>query len=288
MAAVEPVAITAPNPGLLYKPGEIAIIFAGQFDRRTSFEKHFNALAPGRPYAEVHPPISLQISANRHKPSSDVRHSHSFSRRALPPKANILYAVVVSQPGRYVFKQAETEQEFAEIHRLNYRTFVAELGQYPDAEGSQHVDKFHDKNTYFIAMDAGRVAGMISVHDQPPYSIEQRLSDKSLLTNLGPRLLEVRLLAVEPSMRHSMVIGGLLWMVYDYARRVRCSHLLISGAEQRVTLYERLGFRSLGPPVAMGASCFVPMAAALADLPKKVHVDVRRWETRLLQSDPPA
>ena len=149
------------------------------------------------------------------------------------------------------------------------------------------MDKFHDKNTYFIALDAGQVAGMISVHDQPPFSIEQRLSDKSILATMGPRLLEVRLLAVEPSMRHSMVIGGLLWMVYDYARRVRCSHLLISGAEQRVTLYERIGFPRLGPPVAMGASSFVPMAAALADLPDNVQVDVRRWKARLLQADPP-
>jgi hypothetical protein len=188
--------------------------------------------------------------------------------------------LVVIAYGRFIFKQAETESEFEAIHRLNYRTFAAELGQYPLTPAGELVDKFHDKNTYFIAVDSGRLAGMISVHDQPPYSIEQRLTSGSVLAQLGPRLLEIRLLAVEPAARYSMVLGGLLWMVYEHARSHSYSHLLISGAEQQASLYERLGFRRLGQAVAMGASLFIPMAAEVAGLPEQVHIGARRWASR--------
>ena len=82
------------------------------------------------------------------------------------------------QDGGYVFKRAETNEEFEQIHRLNYRTFVAEIPQHRDPGTGRLVDKFHDKNGYFVALDCGRVIGMISVHDQPPFSVADRLSDR--------------------------------------------------------------------------------------------------------------
>src|SRR5215472_4314135 len=94
--------------------------------------------------------------------------------------------------GGYLFKRAETPEEFEQIHRLNYRTFVAEIPQHHDTGDGRLVDKFHAKNTYFIAVRHGRVVGMISVHDQPPFSVADRLSDPSLLTHPDSRPLEVR------------------------------------------------------------------------------------------------
>ena len=39
--------------------------------------------------------------------------------------------------GQYVFKQAQSPEEFEQIHALNYRTFVGEIAQHPDpAQGS--------------------------------------------------------------------------------------------------------------------------------------------------------
>lgn len=83
--------------------------------------------------------------------------------------------------GRYVFKRAEASHEFEAIHRLNYRTFVEEIPQHPDPGTGRLVDKFHDKNVYFVALRDGRLVGMISAHGQPPFSVAPRLSDPSVL-----------------------------------------------------------------------------------------------------------
>lgn len=162
------------------------------------------------------------------------------------------------------FKKAETAAEFAQIHALNYRTFVEEVGQYePDGTGVL-VDRFHSKNTYFIALDnAGTVAGMLAVHDEPPFSAAARLADPAILAGLG-RPMEVRLLAIAQLARHRMILAGLLWNAFDEARRRGCTHLVISGRTEKLRLYERLGFGALGPAVPAGEASFVPMVLAVA------------------------
>src|SRR5262249_5109086 len=87
--------------------------------------------------------------------------------------------------GPYVFKHAETRQEFENIHRLNYRTFVSEIPQYSDPGTGRLVDKFHDKSAYFIVLREGRVVGMLSAHDQPPFSVADRLLEPEILTRPG-------------------------------------------------------------------------------------------------------
>src|SRR5688500_581427 len=83
--------------------------------------------------------------------------------------------------GRYLFKRAETEWELEEVHRLNYRTFVREIPQHSDPGSGRLVDKFHDKNHYFIALSGDQLIGMVSVHDCPPFSVSERLSDPGIL-----------------------------------------------------------------------------------------------------------
>ena len=112
--------------------------------------------------------------------------------------------------GEYVFKRAETGDEFEQIHQLNYRTFVSEIPQHADAGDGRLVDKFHTKNAYFIALHDDRLVGMVSVHDQPPFSVADRLSDPSILHGPGARPLEVRLLAVEPPRRTPTPFVGAL------------------------------------------------------------------------------
>ena len=72
--------------------------------------------------------------------------------------------------GRYEFKQADRADEFHQIHALNCRTFVHELGQHPDPDSDVLIDPFHHKSIYFIGKRSSRVVGMISLHSQPPYS----------------------------------------------------------------------------------------------------------------------
>ncbi len=183
--------------------------------------------------------------------------------------------------GNYVFKRAESDDELAQIHRLNYRTFVSEIPQHPDSGTGVLVDKFHNKNHYLIVLREGRVVGMVSTHDQAPFSIAERLPDPAVLTRPGTRALEVRLLAIEPAERNSTMFFGLIWSLYEHARTNGYTHLFISGVLERVTLYERLGFVSLGPAISSGHASFVPMVLTIGQLPQKILRVKKLWETHV-------
>jgi aspartate aminotransferase-like enzyme len=185
------------------------------------------------------------------------------------------------QLGRYVFKQADAKREFEQIHRLNYQTFVGEIPQYADNGAGYLVDKFHDKNAYFVVLKGERVVGMVSVHDRPPFSITSRLPDPDILTQPGIRPLEVRLLAVERADRGTCVFVGLVYIVYRYAVENGYTHLFISGFQDRVELYEGLGFVSLGPAVRSGQASFVPMVLPLQKLTFRMERMKRLWEAHL-------
>jgi aspartate aminotransferase-like enzyme len=185
------------------------------------------------------------------------------------------------QVGRYIFKRAETKQEFEQIHCLNYRTFVSEIPQHPDTGNGHLVDKFHDKNCYFIVLCEGRVVGMISAHDQPPFSVADRLPNPEILERPGSKPLEARLLAVEPDLRNGMVCFGLLWTIYEHAKNNGYTHLYLSGLEDRVPMYRRIGFECLGTPVPCGHAAFVPMVLAIGKLPPDMVRVKRLWESHV-------
>jgi aspartate aminotransferase-like enzyme len=185
------------------------------------------------------------------------------------------------QAGDYVFKRAETSQELEQIHSLNYRTFVTEIPQHVDPGDGRLVDKFHDKNAYFIVLFEGRVIGMVSTHDQPPYSVADRLKDPSILQRPGTRPLEVRLLAIEPGKRNTPITVGLLMLVYEHARQNGYTHLYISGVEDRLPMYEELGFEPLGPAVRCGQARFVPKVTTPAQIAKANQRRMQLWQKHL-------
>ncbi len=175
---------------------------------------------------------------------------------------------------RYRFKQAETTNEFEQIFHLNHSVFAGELEQHPTQPGQRLVDKFHDKNRYVIALVGEKVIGMIAVNGDPPFSVAAKLADPSVLDAYG-RLLEVRLLAVEPAHRNGVVMAGLMLGVYEHARDFDA--MIISGHVEKAGIYHELGFRDLGPPVASGEALYVPMAIRVADLAERQA----RWQRRL-------
>jgi predicted N-acetyltransferase YhbS len=183
------------------------------------------------------------------------------------------------ETSRYCFKLADQEDELEQIHRLNHRTFAEELGQHAAHADGRLVDKFHDKNSYFVALCGPRVVGMISIHGRAPFSVEDRLPDASVLYQPGSRPAEVRLLAVEPDHRIGLVFGGLVWSALIYARQ-RYTAVYISGVAERVVLYERLGFRPLGPAVKCGQAAFVPMSVQFP-LDESVDRLAQMWSNRI-------
>jgi aspartate aminotransferase-like enzyme len=186
--------------------------------------------------------------------------------------------------GPYHFKRAESKQEFEQVHRLNHRTFVDEIPQHQPTGTGILVDKFHHKNVYLIVLRDERVVGMVSTHDQPPFSVADRLPDPKILYADGTRPLEVRLLAIEPRERNNTLFFGLIWTLYAHAQKHGYTHLFISGVAMRQKLYERLGFVPLGPAVGCGDAAFVPMVQKVGHLPQKLEHMKTMWETRLARA----
>jgi GNAT superfamily N-acetyltransferase len=178
---------------------------------------------------------------------------------------------------RYRFKAAETPGEYEQIFRLNHAVFAGELEQHPTHADQRLVDKFHDKSVYVIALADDRIVGMISVHDQAPWSVAGKLADPTVLDAYG-RLLEVRLLAVEPAHRNGVVMAGLMLGVYEHARDYDA--LVMSGHIEKAELYHKLGYTDLGPPVASGQAMYVPMVVRVADLAERQA----RWQRRLAKA----
>ena len=80
-------------------------------------------------------------------------------------------------PGSLKFKIATEDWEFAQIHHLNYQTFVEEIPQHAANPDHALVDKFHRENTYIICLDRGQVVGMIAVRDRRPFSLDAKLNN---------------------------------------------------------------------------------------------------------------
>ena len=180
----------------------------------------------------------------------------------------------------YSFRIAESAEDFQQIRRLNHRIFSEELGQHAARPDGLLADPFEARSRYLLALCGGEVAGMVCVHDDPPWSVTKRLAQASVLDRLTKPLLEIRLLALAPEHRNGMVVAGLLAGVLEMALEAGFRTLLISGVTSQVRMYRRLGFAELGPAVVDGAAAFYPMALDLQALPEHTREAWQRYGRR--------
>ena len=171
-----------------------------------------------------------------------------------------------------LFKEAESASEFQQIHALNHRIFVEEVGQYESRPSGLLVDRLHDQNRYFIAVRGANVVGMVSAHQGPEFSVAKRLPRYVAIRDFD-RPLEVRLLAIDPRERHRTILAGLLWQLYHTAISGKFSHILISGIASKESMYRKFGFRPLGPAIPEGGAEFIPMGMSISELSR--YADAR-------------
>src|SRR5258707_12725548 len=96
-----------------------------------------------------------------------------------------------------VFKFASEDWEFEQIHRLNYKTFVEEIPQHHASPAQRLVDKFHAENTYLICLCGRKLAGMLAVGGNRPFSLAQKPEDLHSYLPVGGRNCDIPLLAGE-------------------------------------------------------------------------------------------
>lgn len=182
---------------------------------------------------------------------------------------------------KFIYRPAETEEDYEKLRRLNHAAFAEELGQHEVRPDGRLADRFEAKSRYLLALDGERLAAMICWRMERPFSVESRLSDVRVLEELPQPLCEVRLLAVAREYRHTAVFAGLLAKLLEEVRAAGAATLLISGVEERVGMYEKMGFRALGPAVPQGAARFVPMALSLEGLPERIEREAAKVQRRI-------
>ncbi len=162
-----------------------------------------------------------------------------------------------------VFKFANEDWEFEQIHRLNYKTFVEEIPQHHASPTHRLVDKFHAENTYLICLCGQKLAGMLAVRGNRPFSLDQKLDNLDSYLPAGRRICEIRLLAVEKKFRGAQVLQGILALLWQHGVERGYDLAIISGTTRQFKLYQHLGFVPFGPLVGAGDAQFQPMYITL-------------------------
>lgn len=160
----------------------------------------------------------------------------------------------------FVFKIANTEHEFQEIHALNYRTFVEEIPQHDRHPSHMLRDKFHDENTYIICLKNEQLAGMIAVRSNRPFSLDTKIGRvENQLPFEANNLVEIRLLAIEKKYRNGRLFLGLAQALIRYCLKEGYDAALISGTTREQKLYRQLGFMPFASLTGKDDAAFQPM-----------------------------
>jgi len=165
-----------------------------------------------------------------------------------------------------VFKFASEDWEFEQIHRLNYKTFVEEIPQHQASPTQRLVDKFHAENTYLICLSNQKLAGMLAVRGNRPFSLDQKLPELDSHLPRGRTICEIRLLAIERKFRGArggQVLQGILALLWQHGVEKGYDLAIISGTTRQQRLYQHLGFVPFGPLVGGGDAQFQPMYVTL-------------------------
>src|SRR5262245_40703022 len=181
---------------------------------------------------------------------------------------------------RVRFKVADAVDEFEQIFRLGYETFVEEIPQHPANPERRHIDRFHDQNAYLIAVDQDEVVGMMAVRGERPFSLDQKLGSVDDFLPPGRRVCELRLLAVRPAYRRGPVFRGLIDLLLEYGLARGYDLAIISGTLRQAKLYRHLGFSPFGPLVGTAEAPFQPMFLTIEhfDQPRPTPASPKRRE----------
>jgi len=163
----------------------------------------------------------------------------------------------------FTFKVASEAWEFEQINRLNYQTFVEEIPQHPANPEGILCDRFHNENTYVIALCDEHVEGMIAVRARRPFSLDAKLPQLDSYLPPGCSVCEIRLLAVRRSRRHGIILRGLVALLAQHCRQQGYDLAVIPGTVRQQKLYQHLGFVPFGPLVGAPGAEYQPMYSTL-------------------------
>lgn len=195
---------------------------------------------------------------------------------SMADKVRLIDEFVAKASAPFVFKVASKDCEFAQIHRLNHRTFVEEIPQHDATSDMLLVDRFHEENTYFICLKGVRLIGMVAARDERPFSLDQKLENLDSYLPAESSICEIRLLSIEKEHRVGRIIQGLLTILARHCTDRGYDIAIISGTVLQERFYQRLGFVSFGPRVGQPGALYQPMYRELGTLEDEFSALFRR------------
>lgn len=189
------------------------------------------------------------------------------------PEAFSLWGISMTENTEALtFKIADEPWELERICQLNYRTFVEEIPQHAPNQEKALVDKFHSENTYVIALQGKELVGMLAGRSKRPFSLDSKLDNLDQYLRPGRKVLEVRLLSVEPGKRGSRIAAGVMSEMLRFGLAEGIEDVIISGTTRQLKLYTKLGFEPFGPLVGNDPEAmFQPMMLSCEKLFEKAH-----------------
>ena len=182
-----------------------------------------------------------------------------------------------------VYKIAAELEEFEQIFRLNYKTFVEEIPQHEINFEKRLVDKFHYENTYLICKDGNKLLGMLAIRDKRPFSLDLKLENLDSHLPTYKSICEIRLLAVEPDRRKTRVFAGLILNLARYCDDHGYDLGIMSGTTRQLKMYRHLGFTPFGPLVGKEGAHYQPMYLTLdayRKLRETARIFIQSFQTR--------
>ena len=167
-------------------------------------------------------------------------------------------------------KIADQPWELEEVCRLNHQTFSEEIEQHERTTTGLLVDKFHSENQYIICLDESELIGMIALRDVRPFSLDTKLDNIDDFLPPHQSLCEIRLLAVKPQYRSTLVFYQLFKAAFALIIKKKYDIALISGILKQQKLYRGIGFVPFGPLVGNPVK-FQPMYATADFFSKSRH-----------------
>ncbi len=163
-------------------------------------------------------------------------------------------------------KIASEPEEFIQIHRINYQTFVREIPQHSTNDQEMLIDRFHPLNTYVIAKKEEKVIGMVCYNLTRPFSLDEKLDDLDSFLPPYQKLAEIRLLSVLPEERMTVITFKLMQFLASTLIDLGVDTGVICGYQKQLHLYKHIGFIPFGPLVGSGEAIYQPMCITLKEL----------------------
>ncbi|MEM7113772.1 MAG: GNAT family N-acetyltransferase [Chloroflexota bacterium] len=148
------------------------------------------------------------------------------------------------------------------IAELNHDTFSVELGQYQPSENGRKTDRLHTTNLYIVAYNADELVGMLSMTLPNTAHISTFKRIKTISNDIRNNLhktAEIRLLAIKPAYRRQGLFDRLILAVLHYCDQHGIERIIMSGIENKVPLYQFMGFKTVSAPVREGQAVYHPM-----------------------------